>query len=146
MAKTTLRRLFIAVSFIFIVELLTLFWIAPGWVSLGSGFLGSLILIIPAARLEFWKASRTRLGSLAAGPSSELQEFKRELDIYFDERIEKWHSWDSSLMIIGGVLLAFYFILQIPYKYDLVSKQDLANALDKLRMEQIDRLREFRWR
>jgi len=139
MSSLILGRLLLAVSFIAATEILISRWIAPGWLSLASGFVGSIVLIIPAARLEFWKVSRIRLTASCATP--ELRRFKTELDTYFVHRIAAWHTWDSLLMVIGGSLLSFYFLLQIPYKAELVTKPELSEQIDKLRMEQIDRLR-----
>jgi hypothetical protein len=139
MPRTNLGRLLIAVLFILALESSLCAVIPVQWVALGSGFLGSIALIIPPLRVEYWKASRTSVQQLAP-TSFDLQRSQDHLYNRFTRRIDQWEFLDTSLMIIGGVLLAWHFILQIPYERELIHRDELFQEFQKFKTEQIDPL------
>jgi hypothetical protein len=139
-----LTRLFVAVFFLIAVEFLCLIWAPPGWIALTSGAIGSIFLIIPPFRLEIWKAMRTRYrGRVAPTRSPDLQLLDDEVDERYTRKIEDHEDFDAIFLATGGVLLAFYFLFQVPYKLELVDHHELMEQIDKLRQEQIYQMRQM---
>jgi hypothetical protein len=91
----------------------------------------------PSMRLELWKATRSHLQPIPRAPSPDWEKFKTELTSYFTRQIDEWHALDSGLMLIGGVLLGFYFVFQGVAKLDLATKTDVASGVLELRTERL---------
>ena len=87
------------------------------WVSLVSGFVGSLALAVPPARIELEKMGRRRLEELTL--PRDLEELRAKIDREASRRIEGWHASDSLLIFFGAALLCCSFV---------------AGAIDALRM------------
>ena len=136
MRSHDLRRLILTVFFLGITEFVLLLWIPAGWLALGSGFIGSVLLIIPPLRLEYIKSGRRHLKELKPG-STDLQELQREIDEYFVSRIEEWYTWDSFSIYLGGICLAFYFLFQGLAKIDLVNNHEISAEFSSFYNSQI---------
>ena len=146
---THLKRLLVAVFFIILIEFMSLLWVPPGWVALISGAIGSLILIFPPMRLEIWKAIRSRFREqrmIDRVLSADLRELDQQIDQRYTKKIEEHDEFDPFFLITGGVFLAFYFLFQIPYKMEVVNRDELLQQIDKLRIEQLDRMRQIQQR
>jgi hypothetical protein len=138
---SSLKRLLVAVFFIIVVEILSLGCIPPGWASLISGAVGSIILIVPPLRLEIWKAQRTRFRARSqrtTAQSEDILALDRQLEQKYTAKIDEHDESDALFLVAGGVLLGFYFIFQIPYKLELVDKDTLSHAISNMRKAQID--------
>ncbi len=97
---------------IFALGLLLAFLWSAKWVALISGFVGSLALVVPPARVELMKQGRERLRS-AHLALPDLQAVGKELGDQFTRSIDQWHFWDSFMIFLGATLLALSFLLQI---------------------------------
>ena len=127
------------------VELLPLLWIpleSVGWIGLASGVLGSIALLLPPLRLEFLKASRSTLGAM--NPRSRiLKQYKDSFHEYFTDKIEEVDELDAFWLFIGGILLMFYFLYQIPGKLELANmKSDFQGELNQFKAREIEPLRD----
>ena len=132
-----------ALLFVLTAEIaVPVFWLPPGWVALASGFVGSVLLIIPPMRIELAKGARTRVRRLPQSISPEFAEGRKESYELLTKEIEEENQWDAYLLVLGGIFLAFYFILQIPYKLELVDKEYLTHELTKFQIDTIDPLRD----
>jgi len=131
------RRLVLSILVVAGLELALLVWIPPGWIALASGGLGSIVLIIPPLRLEYLKAGRSGARDLRPA-SDDLQALAKEIENYLSNRIDEWHEWDAFCLVIGGVLLAFYFGFQGIAKTELVDQKLLQEQLAKFKTENVD--------
>jgi hypothetical protein len=132
MPRRSLRRLLLTVFVILVVELLPLRWIPSGWLGLVSGVFGSIFLLFPPLRLELFKAARGAISKPQpkAGPerSPRLEEWRRNLDEYFKGKIDNVDELDAIWLLIGGILLMFYFIYQIPGKLELANMENMVQT------------------
>jgi len=93
-------------------------------------------------RIELAKGARTRVRRLPQSISPEFAEGRKESYELLTKEIEEENQWDAYLLVLGGIFLAFYFILQIPYKLELVDKEYLTHELTKFQIDTIDPLRD----
>lgn len=133
------RRLFVITAF-FVVMLdvaVPLIWLPPGWVALASGLIGSIVLLIPPMRIEVAKAARSRSHRLGDMHSPAFAESKDQNEAALTRQIEEEREWDAYFLVLGGIL---YFVWQIPYKLELVSRKDLQQELLQFQLQHVDPL------
>jgi hypothetical protein len=146
----SLRRLLVTVFFIFVIEGVPFFLIPSkwlGWLGLASGIVGSIVLLFPPLRLEFMKGAKSAIKQ--SNPQSQvLKDLGARLDVYFTRKIEEVDPLDMFWLIIGGFLLMFYFLYQIPGKLELANLERTIQAkIDQFKTREIsplqDRLRDL---
>jgi hypothetical protein len=96
------------------------------------------VLIVPPMRIEWAKAGRTRVRRIGNIRSAEFEVNRMQSEAELTREIEEEHEWDAYLLIVRGVLLAGYFILQIPSKMEMVNRGELTQELNKLKTEMLN--------
>lgn len=120
-----LRRLFVAVSFIALSDFCLLRWvISIGWLALVSGFLGSMLLIVPPLRIEYWKANRAKVDNIHPNPAGDIPEAQSRVKSLLSRKIEEWDEWDTLFMMLGGILLASHFLFQGAWEKNVAERYE----------------------
>lgn len=137
-----LRRLFVAVSFILLVEFALLWWGASaGWIALISGFLGSMLLIVPPLRIEYWKANRSTVDEVHPNPAGDVPVVQAKVRQRLTEKIEEWDEWDTFFMMLGGALLALHFVFQGIWEHNIIDRAEVVKALQNMQ-EQLNQFKQ----
>lgn len=78
-------------------------------VSMISGFVGSIVLVLPALRLELARHSRQRLDDLDL--PTDLEDLRAILRVEIDRRLTVWKPLGLIILYVGIALLAASFFL-----------------------------------
>ncbi len=117
-------------------------WVSPGWLGLASGILGSIALLLPPLLLEYFKSNRSTLREIRT-KSPDLERYRATLEDYLTRQIEEADEGDAFWLFVGGLLLMFYFVYQVPGKLELARmNSEIESKLNAFKLHEIEPLRD----